>query len=208
MHGTRTANYAMDEADLIVAIGARFDDRVTGKLSSSRARVHPHRRGPGRDLEERAGPHPDRGRREEHPAQAHRRVPGARGRPGPPGGLVAAPARLAGKYPLRYDDSADSEIKPQFMVEAMFEATDGQAIVTSDVGQHQMWPRSTTGSPARASGSTRAGWDDGLRPAVGDGRQGRLPGSGRGLPGRRRLADHDRAGSPPASTSRSRSRCS
>src|SRR5436190_10942128 len=33
MHGTRTANYAMDEADLIVAVGARFDDRVTGKLS-------------------------------------------------------------------------------------------------------------------------------------------------------------------------------
>src|ERR671917_576312 len=33
MHGTRTANYSMDEADLIVAIGARFDDRVTGKLA-------------------------------------------------------------------------------------------------------------------------------------------------------------------------------
>ena len=33
MHGTRAANYAMDEADLIVAIGARFDDRITGKLS-------------------------------------------------------------------------------------------------------------------------------------------------------------------------------
>ena len=33
MHGTRTANYAMDEADLIVAVGARFDDRITGKLS-------------------------------------------------------------------------------------------------------------------------------------------------------------------------------
>src|ERR671931_38345 len=33
MHGTRTANYAMDEADLICAVGARFDDRVTGKLS-------------------------------------------------------------------------------------------------------------------------------------------------------------------------------
>ena len=33
MHGTRSANYAMDEADLIVAIGARFDDRITGKLS-------------------------------------------------------------------------------------------------------------------------------------------------------------------------------
>jgi acetolactate synthase-1/2/3 large subunit len=35
MHGTRTANYAMDEADLIVAIGARFDDRVTREPSSS-----------------------------------------------------------------------------------------------------------------------------------------------------------------------------
>ncbi|MDQ6806981.1 MAG: thiamine pyrophosphate-binding protein, partial [Actinomycetota bacterium] len=33
MHGTRSANYAMDEADLIIAIGARFDDRITGKLS-------------------------------------------------------------------------------------------------------------------------------------------------------------------------------
>ena len=33
MHGTRAANYSMDEADLICAIGARFDDRVTGKLS-------------------------------------------------------------------------------------------------------------------------------------------------------------------------------
>ena len=33
MHGTRTANYAMDDADLIVAVGARFDDRITGKLS-------------------------------------------------------------------------------------------------------------------------------------------------------------------------------
>ena len=33
MHGTRAANYAMDEADLIVAVGARFDDRITGKLS-------------------------------------------------------------------------------------------------------------------------------------------------------------------------------
>ena len=33
MHGTRTANYAMDNADLIVNVGARFDDRITGKLS-------------------------------------------------------------------------------------------------------------------------------------------------------------------------------
>jgi acetolactate synthase-1/2/3 large subunit len=43
------------------------------------------------------------------------------------------------KHPLAYDQTADAEIKPQYMVQAMFEATDGQAIVTSDVGQHQMW---------------------------------------------------------------------
>src|SRR5204863_257461 len=43
------------------------------------------------------------------------------------------------KYPLRYEDSEDSEIKPQYMIEAMHEATGGEAIITSDVGQHQMW---------------------------------------------------------------------
>jgi acetolactate synthase I/II/III large subunit len=43
------------------------------------------------------------------------------------------------KYPLGYEDSEDSEIKPQYMIEAMYEATGGDAIITSDVGQHQMW---------------------------------------------------------------------
>ena len=43
------------------------------------------------------------------------------------------------EYPLGYEDSSDSEIKPQFMIEAMYEATEGEAIITSDVGQHQMW---------------------------------------------------------------------
>ena len=63
MHGTRAANYAMDEADLIVAIGARFDDRITGKLSRVRParEVRPHRHRSGGDLQERPGAHPDRG---------------------------------------------------------------------------------------------------------------------------------------------------
>ena len=43
------------------------------------------------------------------------------------------------EYPLRYEPGIDGEIKPQFMIEAMHRATQGDAIITSDVGQHQMW---------------------------------------------------------------------
>ena len=42
------------------------------------------------------------------------------------------------RHPLAYEDSTDSEIKPQYMIQALYEATGGKAIVTSDVGQHQM----------------------------------------------------------------------
>src|SRR6185503_2117297 len=43
------------------------------------------------------------------------------------------------EHPLRYEAGKDGEIKPQFMVEALHRATNGDAILTSDVGQHQMW---------------------------------------------------------------------
>jgi len=141
MHGTRTANYAMDEADLIVAIGARFDDRITGKLSEFAPRakfIHI-------DID---------------PAEISKNVPahipivGDAKRILPRltreyRALETDSSRLDGwwerirnwqeRHPLRYEDSEDSEIKPQYMIEALYEATDGQAIVTSDVGQHQMW---------------------------------------------------------------------
>jgi acetolactate synthase I/II/III large subunit len=141
MHGTRTANYSMDEADLIVAIGARFDDRVTGKLSEFAPRakfIHI-------DVD---------------PAEISKNVPAHIPIVGDAKNILpkltaeyralgADPSRLEGwwqrikgwqeKHPLTYEQTADGEIKPQYMVEAMFEATGGQAIVTSDVGQHQMW---------------------------------------------------------------------
>ncbi len=49
MHGTKAANFAVQECDLLVAVGARFDDRVTGKLNTSRAarQSHPHGYRPG-----------------------------------------------------------------------------------------------------------------------------------------------------------------
>jgi acetolactate synthase-1/2/3 large subunit len=141
MHGTRAANYAMDEADLIVAIGARFDDRITGKLSEFAPRakfIHI-------DID---------------PAEISKNVPAHIPIVGDAKNILP---RLLAEYraldteasrledwwgrieswhkqhPLGYEDSKDSEIKPQYMVQALYEATGGDAIVTSDVGQHQMW---------------------------------------------------------------------
>ncbi|MGH2908121.1 MAG: biosynthetic-type acetolactate synthase large subunit [Solirubrobacteraceae bacterium] len=141
MHGTRTANYAMDEADLIVAVGARFDDRITGKLSEFAPRakfVHI-------DVD---------------PAEISKNVPAHIPIVGDAANILPRltaeyralepdPARLEEwwsrinlwreRHPLRYEDSADGEIKPQYMVQALCEATGGEAIICSDVGQHQMW---------------------------------------------------------------------
>jgi len=141
MHGTRTANYAMDEADLIIAIGARFDDRITGKLSEFAPRakfIHI-------DID---------------PAEISKNVPAHIPIVGDAKNILprltaayralsADPSRLdewwsrihtwQQRHPLQYEDSADAEIKPQYMIQALYEATGGDAIITSDVGQHQMW---------------------------------------------------------------------
>ena len=141
MHGTRAANYAMDEADLICAVGARFDDRITGKLSEFAPRakfIHI-------DVD---------------PAEISKNIPAHipivgdaknilaklvteyRAQEADRGRLEEWWQRIRAwqeRYPLRYDDTEDSEIKPQQMIEALYETTDGEAIVTSDVGQHQMW---------------------------------------------------------------------
>jgi acetolactate synthase-1/2/3 large subunit len=141
MHGTRAANYAMDEADLICCVGARFDDRITGKLSEFAPRakfIHI-------DVD---------------PAEISKNVPAHIPIVGDAKQILPkltaeyraldtdSPRldgwwdRISGwreKHPLRYDDSEDSEIKPQRMIETLWEVTGGDAIVTSDVGQHQMW---------------------------------------------------------------------
>jgi acetolactate synthase-1/2/3 large subunit len=141
MHGTRAANYAMDEADLIFAVGARFDDRITGKLDEFAPRakfIHI-------DID---------------PAEISKNVPAHIPIVGDAKNILPRltaeyraldtdSSRLDGwwsrirtwreRHPLGYEDSKDGEIKPQYMVEALYEATGGNAIVTSDVGQHQMW---------------------------------------------------------------------
>ncbi|HEY7893221.1 MAG TPA: biosynthetic-type acetolactate synthase large subunit, partial [Solirubrobacteraceae bacterium] len=150
MHGTRAANYGMDEADLICAVGARFDDRVTGKLSEFAPRakfIHI-------DVD---------------PAEISKNVPAHIPIVGDAKHVLAKllieyraltpdSARLQAwwerieawreKHPLRYEDSSDQEIKPQYMIQALYEATGGEAIITSDVGQHQMWTAQYYGFPA------------------------------------------------------------
>ncbi|MDX6638821.1 MAG: acetolactate synthase large subunit [Solirubrobacterales bacterium] len=141
MHGTRAANYAMDEADLIVAVGARFDDRITGKLSEFAPRAKfVHIDVDPAEISKNVAAHiPIVGDAKDvlrKLAQEYRAT-GADG-----SRLDAWLGKIKewqSAYPLRYEDSSDSEIKPQLMVEAMYEATGGDAIIASDVGQHQMW---------------------------------------------------------------------
>jgi acetolactate synthase-1/2/3 large subunit len=142
MHGTRAANYAMDEADLICCVGARFDDRITGKLSE----FAPHAKFIHIDVD---------------PAEISKNIPAHIPIVGDCKNVLTKlikeyrslettdPSRMdewwqriekwRADHPLRYDDSTDGEIKPQYMVQALYEATGGDAIVCSDVGQHQMW---------------------------------------------------------------------
>jgi acetolactate synthase I/II/III large subunit len=141
MHGTRAANYAMDEADLICAVGARFDDRITGKLSEFAPRAKfIHIDVDPAEISKNVPAHiPIVGDAKHVLAKlvVEYRATGA-----DPDRLNAWWSRIEGwreKYPLGFQDSADAEIKPQYMMQALYQATAGEAIVTSDVGQHQMW---------------------------------------------------------------------
>ncbi len=141
MHGTRAANYAMDEADLIVCIGARFDDRITGKLSEFAPRAKfIHIDIDPAEISKNVPAHiPIVGDAKQvlpKLTKEYRAVQADSSR------LDEWLERIAAwqkEYPLDYERSEQGEIKPQAMIEAMYKATGGEAIVTSDVGQHQMW---------------------------------------------------------------------
>ncbi|MCD6257409.1 biosynthetic-type acetolactate synthase large subunit [Candidatus Aerophobetes bacterium] len=134
MHGTRYANYAITEADLIIAVGARFDDRVTGDVSefaprakiihididptaiSKSVRVDIPIVGDAKEILPRINALTKGKKREAW----HRKI-----------------ARWKEKYPLKYNN--DGKLKPQFVVEKIYELTKGKAIIATEVGQNQMW---------------------------------------------------------------------
>ncbi|MDR0762073.1 MAG: acetolactate synthase large subunit [Campylobacteraceae bacterium] len=139
MHGTYAANMAMSEADLIIALGTRFDDRVTGKLSefAKNAKIvhidiDPSSIGKLVDIDfpivgdatnvieaifETAN-----GKIDAKNYQDWRELL----------------KRYANIHPLKYED-CDTVLKPQWVIEYVGKTLGEEAVITTDVGQHQMW---------------------------------------------------------------------
>ena len=197
MHGTRTANYAMDEADLIVCVGARFDDRITGKLSEFAPRAKfVHIDIDPAEIGKNLPAHiPIVGDAKDVLTKLAARVQGAQPRARAPRRVVAADPRLAVRAPaplrglLGFRDQA---------------AVHGRVDVRGDLGRRdhhfRRRPAPDVGGavlPLRKAAplaELRRPGHDGLRPSLGDRRQGRVPRRDGRRPHRRRLADHDLPG--------------
>src|SRR6185369_10942213 len=125
MHGTRAANYAMDEADLICAIGARFDDRITGKLSEFAPRAKfIHIDVDPAEISKNVPAHipivGDAKNVLSRLVTEYRALSADRSR------LEDWWQRIEGwrrQHPLGYADTEDGEIRPQRAIEAIYEAT-------------------------------------------------------------------------------------
>jgi acetolactate synthase I/II/III large subunit len=142
MHGTYAAVTAMQRSDLLINLGARFDDRVTGNLSSFapdakviHADIDPAEIGKNRAVdvpivgdakpviveltvalkERSADPRPDRS------------------------AWLETVGTWSKKYPLLYDQPEDGAIKPQFVVDRFAEKAEDDTVCVTGVGQHQMW---------------------------------------------------------------------
>ena len=141
MHGTYEANMAMNQADLIVAIGARFDDRVTGRLDafspfSRKIHIDVDRSSVNKNVRVDLAVIADAG----HALEDMVRVWKARQHPKPD--IAEWQRRIAGwraRDCLAYPEDGP-EIMPQRAVRALHAATAHlQPIITTEVGQHQMW---------------------------------------------------------------------
>ncbi len=135
MHGTAYANHAVMESDLIIAVGARFDDRVTGKIDE----FAPHAKVVHIDIDPTAI---------SKSIRVHVPIVGDAGNilrelnsivKSPDTAEWLGQVRLWKKeYPLRYKTSKD-KISPQYVVEQIRKLTGGDAIICTEVGQNQMW---------------------------------------------------------------------
>ena len=133
MHGTAYANYALNDADLIIAVGVRFDDRVTGKLETFAPKakfihidIDPAEIGKSVPIDI-----PIVGDAKQVLADLLKQL-----KPKKRAKWLKTVEQWKKEYPLRYQDDG---LKPQFVVEQIYQATKGQAIITTEVGQNQMW---------------------------------------------------------------------
>ena len=143
MHGTYEANMAMQNCDVLLAIGARFDDRVIGNPAhfAQNPRKIVHIDIDPSSISKRVKVDvPIVGQVPDVLEELIKLLRAGAQKPDPQA-LAAWWEQIGewrGRDCLRYD-RASSIIKPQFVIEKLYEVTGGEAIVTSDVGQHQMW---------------------------------------------------------------------
>ncbi len=139
MHGNYASNMAMSESDLIISLGARFDDRVTGKLSEFakyadviHIDIDPANIGKIVDVD-----YPIVGDVKQVVSKMIKMI---KDRANPDRYQVWRDilARYNQLHPLMYNDS-DEVIKPQWVIQRLGELVGKDAVITSDVGQHQMW---------------------------------------------------------------------
>ncbi|MGZ8994526.1 MAG: thiamine pyrophosphate-dependent enzyme, partial [Burkholderiaceae bacterium] len=143
MHGTYEANMAMQHCDVLIAIGARFDDRVIGnpKHFSTNPRKIIHIDVDPSSISKRVKVDiPIVGDVREVLVELLAQVEAATTRPDPT--KLSAWWQQVNEWRkkdcLRYEKNGQA-IKPQYVVEKLWEVTGGNAFITSDVGQHQMW---------------------------------------------------------------------
>lgn len=137
MHGTAYANYAVSNCDLLLALGVRFSDRSTGRFQTfaphaSIVHVDIDPAEIGKNIRVSLGIVGDVKRVLRALLEVLAEIPDIRAWQH----QVAQWKRL---YPLRYHQDEEGELKPQYVVEKICQLTRGEAIVTTDVGQNQMW---------------------------------------------------------------------
>ena len=143
MHGSYAAVTAMQRADLLVSLGARFDDRVTGKLEAfaPEARIVHVDIDPAEIGKNRAVDVPivaDAKAAMVELLRAFRRETAEHGRRDLSAWMDEVDA-LRARHPISYGQDDDGPVKPQFVVDRFDAALEGDAIVVTGVGQHQMW---------------------------------------------------------------------
>jgi acetolactate synthase I/II/III large subunit len=141
MHGNYTAVTAMQKSDLLIALGVRFDDRVTGKLEAfaPEAKIIHADIDPAEIGKNRVADVPIVGDARAVITALNEALEEA-GRPNPDRSAWLETVRSwQKKFPLRYDQAGSKELLPEYVIDRIGALTNGDAIYVAGVGQHQMW---------------------------------------------------------------------